>query len=345
LGIESSCDETAAAVVAEDGRVLSDVVQSQAAMHAAYGGVIPELASRDHARNVSTVVESALRDAGCGVADLSAIAVTHRPGLVGALLVGVQVAKGMAWAAKKPLVGVDHLVGHIAALRLRRTGQEPPVVYPFVCLLASGGHTALYKVSGPLPADIVELGATRDDAAGECFDKVAKLLQLGYPGGPAIDARARQGTRGRIAFPAPMAASGLEFSFSGIKSHAARHVALYGVPEGAALDDFCADFQGTVTALLAEKLVRAARREGVRAVAIAGGVAANGELRQRVAALSEAHGLQFHAPERANCTDNAAMIAMAGMDRHLRGEHDAYSLTVHSSTLLTPSTRKGRGRR
>ena len=185
LGIESSCDETGAALVDDAGRVASDVVHSQVKLHAAYGGVVPELASRDHLRSVGPVVREALGRAGVALADVGGIAVTNRPGLVGALLVGVQAAKGLAWAAGKPLVGVDHLMGHLLAVFLRRGEGDPPVPrFPFVCLLASGGHTAIYRVDAPRADAIVELGATRDDAAGEAFDKVAKLLGLGYPGGP-----------------------------------------------------------------------------------------------------------------------------------------------------------------
>ena len=212
LGIESSCDETGAAVVDSQGVVRSDVVHSQVALHARYGGVVPELASRDHLRNVGPVVREALRQAGVTLAEIGGVAVTNRPGLVGALLVGVQAAKGLAWAAGKPLVGVDHLVGHVLAVFLQRGAHaEPAPEFPFVCLLASGGHTAIYRVDAPRADAIVELGATRDDAAGEAFDKVAKLLGLGYPGGPVIDRLAAGGDPSRIALIAPMAhASSLE---------------------------------------------------------------------------------------------------------------------------------------
>ncbi|MCK6592204.1 MAG: tRNA (adenosine(37)-N6)-threonylcarbamoyltransferase complex transferase subunit TsaD, partial [Polyangiaceae bacterium] len=236
LGIETSCDETAAAVVTETGDVLSDVVKSQIALHAPYGGVVPELASRDHARAVIPVVREALERAGVSIGDLDGIAVTSRPGLAGALLVGLQAAKGIAWGAGKPLVTVDHLVGHLLAVFLRRrspSGASAPFsspAYPFIALLASGGHTAIYRADGPSLAQIRELGATRDDAAGEAFDKVAKLLGLGYPGGPVVDKLAAQGdaARGREIFklPSPMAQrESLEFSFSGIKTAIARQIA------------------------------------------------------------------------------------------------------------------------
>jgi len=206
LGIESSCDETAAAVVDDGGRVRSDVVHSQVELHAPYGGVVPELASRDHLRNVLPVVASALDRAGVRLADVDGLAVTHRPGLVGALLVGVLAAKGMAWAADKPLVGVDHLMGHLLSVFVRRgEGDAEAPRFPFVCLLVSGGHTAIYRVDAPEAGAVRELGATRDDAAGEAFDKVAKLLGLGYPGGPVVDRLAAQGDASRVKLSPPMA--------------------------------------------------------------------------------------------------------------------------------------------
>jgi N6-L-threonylcarbamoyladenine synthase len=348
LGIESSCDETGAALVHEDGRVLSDVVESQVALHATYGGVVPELASRDHVKNLGPVVREALARAGVALADVDAVAVTNRPGLVGALLVGVQAAKGLAWGAGKPLVGVDHLVGHLLAVFLRRDpeAKPPDVAYPFVALLASGGHTALYRVDAP--DSIRELGATRDDAAGEAFDKVAKLLGLGYPGGPVIDRLAATGDAAKspIALTRPMAGRGsLELSFSGIKTQVAQHVAARGVPEGQALADACAAFQAAVTSVLAEKLAFAAQREGVSRVVLGGGVAANRELRRRVGDLAARAGMTAHVPPFASCTDNAAMIAYAGAQRLARGERDGWDLIATSATSLPRATRKGRGRR
>ena len=205
LGIETSCDETGAAIVRNDGLVLSDVVESQIASHAPYGGVVPEVASRDHVKNVGPVVRAALAAANVTLEDVDAIAVTARPGLVGALLVGVQVAKGLAFAADKPLVGVDHLVGHLLAVFLKRESDTHDVpAFPFVALLVSGGHTAIYRVDGPDPSECKELGTTRDDAAGEAFDKVAKLLGLPYPGGPEIDRRALRGDANRVPLKSPM---------------------------------------------------------------------------------------------------------------------------------------------
>jgi N6-L-threonylcarbamoyladenine synthase len=349
LGIESSCDETAAAVVDEHGNVLSDVVQTQVALHAPYGGVIPELASRDHLRNVGHVVRAALHEARLDVCNLHGIAVTNRPGLVGALLVGVQFGKGMAWAEGLPLVGVDHLVGHLLAIFLRRDGAAAtePVAFPFVALLASGGHTAIYRVDGPRAADIRELAGTRDDAAGEAFDKVGKVLGLGYPGGPAIDRLAQVGDASVVPLSVPMGGTdSLDMSFSGIKTQVATRVRERGIPSTEKeLADTCAAFQKCVTSVLAKKLVAAAVREGVKTVAIGGGVAANRELRSRVSALAEHHGIRAVLPELASCTDNAAMIAYAGAVRIHAGEHDGWDLVATSATALPRKTRKGRGLR
>jgi N6-L-threonylcarbamoyladenine synthase len=350
LGIETSCDETAAAVVTEEGLVLADVVRSQVEIHAPFGGVVPELASRDHARAIGPVVSQALERAGAAIGDLDGIAVTARPGLTGALLVGLQVAKGIAWASGLPFVGVDHLVGHLLAVFLRRPGDaELSPAFPFVALLASGGHTALYRVDGPELSSIRELGATRDDAAGEAFDKVAKILGLGYPGGPRVDAQAARGDAGRAAvdLPLPMARKdSLEFSFSGLKTAMARHVQkLGGPPSGDDLADHCAAFQANVVATLVGKTVRAARAERLDRVVLAGGVAANRGLRAEMARACERQGLSLSIPPFSSCTDNAAMIAYAGALRLARGERDDMSLSPSSRTLLPRTTRKGGGPR
>jgi len=349
LGIESSCDETAAAVVTEAGDVLSDVVRSQVALHAPYGGVVPEIAARDHARAIVPVVREALDRAGVRLADVDGLAVTTRPGLAGALLVGLQAAKGIAWGAGKPLVGVDHLVGHLLAVFLRRAPDAPAAPeFPFIGLLASGGHTAIYRVEGAAQARIRELGATRDDAAGEAFDKVAKLLGLGYPGGPVIDRLAADGdpTRAVAALPArAQRRDSLEFSFSGIKSSIARYVAAHGAPTDQALRDLCAAFQGAVVEALVGKTIRAARLEHIPRIVIAGGVAANRGLRARMAEEGSRRGIAVFVPPFASCTDNAAMIAYAGALRLAAGERDGLDLAPSTHTALHRVTRKGGGKR
>jgi N6-L-threonylcarbamoyladenine synthase len=364
LGVESSCDETGAALVDETGRVVCDVVHSQVATHALYGGVVPELASRDHLRSIGPVVREALAQGAVTLAEVDGIAVTNRPGLVGALLVGVQAAKGLAWAAGKPLVGVDHLLGHVLAVFLRRGGtsavagpsagaaasatEADPATprFPFVCLLVSGGHTAIYRVDAPRPDAITELGATRDDAAGEAFDKVAKLLGLGYPGGPAIDRLAPSGDPTRVTLSAPMTARGsLQMSFSGIKTQVAQLVAREGPVTGQRTADICAAFQTAVTSSLANKAIDAAVHEGVEEVVLGGGVAANRELRRRTSELGASRGIRVLVPPLASCTDNAAMIAYAGALRLARGERDAWDLVATSETALPRETRKGRGKR
>lgn len=346
LGIESSCDETAAAVVSHEGEVASDVVHSQVELHAPYGGVVPELASRDHLRACGPVVREALARAGRRIDEVDAIAVTNRPGLIGALLVGVQIAKGLAFAANRPLVGVDHLVGHLLAPFVRRVGQDgalsPTPVFPYVALLVSGGHTALYRVDAPLAASIREIGATRDDAAGEAFDKVAKLLGLGYPGGPIVDRLAKEGDASRTKLKAPMAQRGsLEFSFSGLKTQVAELVSRAPPETDGAVADLCAAFQATATKVLVDKLVAAALLEGVRDVVVTGGVAANSELRRRAEAAATRAGLRLTVPPFASCTDNAAMIAFAGACRFAAGERDDATLVASSQTLLPRRTRRG----
>jgi N6-L-threonylcarbamoyladenine synthase len=348
LGIESSCDETAAAVVRDDGSVLSDVVRSQIAAHAPFGGVVPEIAARDHMRAIVPVVEEALDAARLRLEDVDAIAVTQRPGLIGALLVGVQAAKGLAWAADRPLVGVDHLVGHLLSPFLRRDGVTSVApTFPFIGLLVSGGHSAIYRCDGPFAEQIHELGATRDDAVGEAFDKVSKLLGLGYPGGPVIDRLAAAGDRSRsLALTPPMAhRDSLELSFSGLKSAIARHLEAEPVEEEQAVADLCAAFQDVVVKTLVAKTVRAARGEGVANVVIAGGVACNRELRARMAEACARRELAFFAPSPRNCTDNAAMIAYAGAMKFARGATDGMDLAPLTRTELPRVTRKGRGQR
>lgn len=287
LGVESSCDETAAAVV-EDGRVVRlSIISSQVSLHAPYGGVVPEIASRDHAAKVLGVIDEALKKAGVTLDELDGICATCGPGLVGALLVGLQAAKSIAWARDIPFLGVNHLEGHLFSCRL----GENPVEFPFLALLVSGGHTSLY-----LAEEIGKytcLGKTLDDAAGEAFDKVAKLLGLSYPGGVVIERLSQGGDGKRVAFPRPMSGRGSDFSFSGLKTAAAVHVAKHGRPEGDELRDFCASLQEAIIDCLLEKTFRAAKETGMKRLVIAGGVAANKQLRKR---LQEESDLQLIAP-------------------------------------------------
>ncbi len=348
LGIETSCDETAAALVSEDGSVLSDVVHTQVAIHAPFGGVVPELASRDHLNNVRHVVEGCLTQAKRELHDVTGIAVTCRPGLSGALLVGVQWARGLAWATDKPIVGVDHLVGHIMAAHLKYSNTSTTAFgFPFVALLASGGHTALYRVDGFDLSKVTELGATRDDAAGEAFDKIAKLLGLGYPGGPIIDHLASEGDPSAIELSRPMPArSSLEFSFSGLKTNVMRHVAEHGVPKDVQeLRNLCAAFQSRVVQTLTNKAIRAVRQENVKTLVLGGGVAANRGLRATLQAACDTRGIQLVVPPVRACTDNAAMIAFVGGQRLLTGANDIHSLSMSPHTALQTVTRKGPGRR
>ncbi len=333
LGIESSCDETAAAVIdyreSDNGAtVLSDVVSTQIAEHAPYGGVVPELAARAHLRVIDSVVRSAVREAG-GWSQVDAVAVTSGPGLAGALLVGMQCGKAIAYARNLPFIGVNHICGHLLAPFLDRPmaiGDRPQ--YPFIALVASGGHTALYRVDGA--QQIRELGATRDDAAGEAFDKVAKLCGLGYPGGPAIDRLAASGDGQKYDFPRPLRArQSLEFSFSGLKTAVAVWVEKHGVPElGAGLEDLAASVQAAIVETLVRKLLAAVEQENVPRVVISGGVAANRGLRALAERECRKHRISLHIPPANSCTDNAAMIAYAGATKLASGLRDSLTLEV-----------------
>jgi N6-L-threonylcarbamoyladenine synthase len=329
LGIESSCDETAAAVLADGRRVLSSVVASQDDVHAPYGGVVPELASRRHIQVIVPVVDRALADAGVGLGDLDGVAVTYGPGLVGSLLVGCSMAKALAWAHGLPLVGVNHLEGHIYAAFL----TEDPPDHPFIALVVSGGHTALYHAPAPLTYRLI--GQTRDDAAGEAFDKVAKLLGLGFPGGPIIQRTAERGNPQAIEFPLVQITDGArDFSFSGIKTSVSLYVKRHGPLDEARVADVAASFQAAVVKMLVRRTVRAALQAGVKRVVLTGGVAANGPLRTALAAAADDHGIRLHIPPPRLCTDNAAMITAAGAARLAAGERAPLTLNAQPDLAL-----------
>lgn len=330
LGLESSCDETAAAVVEDGTRVLSDVVASQNDIHARYGGVVPELASRAHIVNVIPVLRAALDQAGVGLDDIDGLAVTCGPGLVGALLVALQAAKAVAYARDLPLIGVHHLEGHLSAVYLE--DRNPP--FPHLALVVSGGHSSLIRVSEH--GVLEELGATRDDAAGEAFDKVAKLVGLGYPGGVAVDRLARTGDPDKVPMPRLMTGkrTGDDFSFSGVKTAVLNHVRANGVPQGQDLADLCASFQATVVEVLVRKTRRAARRERLEHVQVCGGVAANSLLRQEMRRAGLEDGFEVYIPTPKRCTDNAAMIAAAGYHHLVRGERSSLELNANPNLPL-----------
>lgn len=307
LAIETSCDDTCAAVVTDEGQILSNVISSQARFHARYGGVVPEVASRHHLELVNPVVDEALAGADLALADAGAVAVTSGPGLIGALLIGLSTAKALAAAARLPFVAVDHLHGHVAANFLEPDPLEPP----FLCLIASGGHTLLAWVEERAGYDL--LGSTRDDAAGEALDKAARLLGMGYPGGAEIDRLAREGDPDGFAFPVGMRGEeSLDFSFSGLKTALVYAVRDLGPEQSLARRaDLAASFQRAVVDSLMLKLEQGIERTGAGRVALGGGVAANSELRARVVALCEREGLELKIPPSELCTDNAAMIASA----------------------------------
>ncbi len=337
LGIETSCDETAAAVVQDGRTVLSDVVASQAGLHARYGGVVPEIASRMHVEAIVPVVAQALADAGTTLADLDGIAVTRGPGLIGALLVGVSAAKGLASVSGLPMVGVHHIAGHIAANFLSSPDLEPP----FVCLVASGGHSHIALVRGPGRFEV--LARTRDDAAGEAFDKIARAMGLGYPGGPAIDREAEGGRPDAYAYPRmDLGGGSLDFSFSGVKTHALNLLNRLAMQAGPGADvwasvsrrDFAASFQAAVADALVTHAFEALERAGLRTLALAGGVSANRELRRRCMERADREGVALHVPPLRLCTDNAAMIAAAGTPLLLAGMRDGPDLNADASWEL-----------
>jgi len=329
LGLESSCDETAAALVEDGVRVRSDAVASQVAVHREWGGVVPEIASRHHVVNLIPVLQTALDQAGATLDDVEGIAVTRGPGLVGALLVGVQAAKAMAWARGLPLVGVNHLEGHLSAVWLD-DARGPS--FPHLALLVSGGHSELVIARDHGVYEL--LGATRDDAAGEAFDKVGKMLGLGYPAGPVIDQLAATGDARAVKLPRAMRGRGLDLSFSGMKTAVQTVLARTGVPTGQALGDLCASFQAAVIDQLVHKTRLALEQHRLPQLQVAGGVAANRGLRAALKEMTQALGVELFVPSPKRCTDNAAMIAAAGYWHLLRGERADLSLNATASLPL-----------
>lgn len=324
LAIESSCDETAAAVVNNGRRVLSNVISSQIELHKLYGGVVPEIASRKHIEKINEVIEEALKEAGVTLADIDAIGVTYGPGLVGALLVGVAEAKAIAYARKLPLIGVHHIEGHISANYIEHPRLEPP----FLCLVVSGGHTHLVCVEDYGKYEI--LGRTRDDAAGEAYDKVARAIGLGYPGGPLIDHLAKEGNPEAVKFPkAHIQGAPYDFSFSGLKSAVLNYIngcRMKGETFRPA--DIAASFQKAVVDVLVEKSMAAAVEYKMNTFAIAGGVASNSALRQELQTACTEHGIDFYYPSPIYCTDNAAMIGAAAYYEYLAGTRHGWDLNA-----------------
>lgn len=337
LGIETSCDETAVAIVEDGRKVHANVIWSQAELHQHFGGVVPEIAARKHIEAIVPSMQEALSEAKMTLDDIDAIAVTQGPGLIGALLVGVSFAKGLAKSSNKPLIPVHHISGHVAANYIAFQDLEPP----FVCLIASGGHSHIVLVEDY--ADFRILAKTRDDAAGEAFDKIARAIGLGYPGGPLIDKVARFGNPDKYVFPRTQFPDGsLDFSFSGLKTSALNFINQKKLkadkrdlveetvrPE---IADFCASYQAAIVSVLSERTVEAAKRSSTKRIALAGGVAANSRLRSELARLAKEEGIEFYVPPPVYCTDNAAMIA--AMAYHVPASVDAFSLDAYASMAL-----------
>ena len=331
LGIETSCDETAAAVVKNGKEVLSNVISSQVALHAEFGGVVPEIASRNHLEKIDEVIRLAVKEAGISMQELTAISVTVGPGLVGALLVGVSEAKALAFALGKPLVPVHHIEGHIAANFISNPECEPP----FVCLVASGGHSHLLLVEEY--GKIRIYGRTRDDAAGEAFDKVARAVGLGYPGGPKLEKMAKEGNPHAYHFPtAKMEDAPYDFSFSGVKSAVLNEMnrkKMLG--EEVRVADLCASFQENVTEVLSEKAIALCKELHINRLSIAGGVAANGKLREKMEEKAKQEGVEFFCPKLILCTDNAAMIAAAAYHEWKKGNFAGHDVNAYPSLSLS----------
>lgn len=324
LAIESSCDETAAAVVKNGREVLSNIISSQIDLHTLYGGVVPEIASRKHIEKINQVIEEALKEAGVILKDVDAIGVTYGPGLVGALLVGVAEAKAIAFAAKKPLVGVHHIEGHISANYIENKELEPP----YICLVVSGGHTHLVVVNDY--GDYKVIGRTRDDAAGEAFDKIARAIGLGYPGGPKVDKLAKEGNPDAIKFPrANVEGAPFDFSFSGLKSAVLNHINMCQMKNIEINEaDIAASFQKSVVDALLSRALLACEEYGMNKLAIAGGVASNSAIRSAFAENCEKKGIKFYHPSPIYCTDNAAMIGVAAYYEYINGTRHGWDLNA-----------------
>lgn len=329
LAIESSCDETAAAVVVDGRIVKSNVIYSQIELHKLYGGVVPEIASRKHVEKVNQVIASAVEESGVTWEEIDAVAVTYGPGLVGALLVGVSAAKAIAYAKKKPLVGVHHIEGHIAANYIENENLKPP----FMCLVASGGHSHLVHVKDYNKFDII--GRTRDDAAGEAIDKIARVVGLGYPGGPKMDKAGQGGDTTRYQFSKTHMGDSLDFSFSGLKTSALNLInGLKQKGEEIDLKDFTASYQQAISDALLKNTLAAVDQTGIKKVCLAGGVSANSFLRSAFDKASKKKGIKLYYPDLKYCTDNAAMIASCGYFEYMNGRRDSLDLNAYPSLQL-----------
>lgn len=328
LGIETSCDETAAAIVKNGKEILSNIINSQINIHSQFGGVVPEVASRKHIENISLVVDAAFREAGLAYSDIDAVAVTNRPGLIGALLVGLSFAKSFAYALDRPLLAVNHLEGHIYANFLEHSGID----FPAICLVVSGGHTSLLYMSSVGEYELI--GQTRDDAAGEAFDKVARFLGLGYPGGPAIQKAAEKGEPGRMILPRVyLDRNDFEFSFSGLKTASMNEWNKLKRKGMANVNDLAAEFQAALVEVLVEKTIKAAAKYKVRTILMAGGVAANQELRNMMKNRGQELGLSVYYPSLLLCTDNAAMIAGNAHNSYIKGDFAPLNINAYPGLL------------
>lgn len=332
LGIETSCDDTAAAILDSEASLLANVVSSQDLIHQRFGGIVPELASRRHMESITPIVNQSLTKAGLSLGDLDLISVTRGPGLIGSLLVGFSYAKSLSYSLGIPYVGVDHMAGHLLSVFLEQSTPS----FPYIALIVSGGTTSLFTVEDHLEFSL--LGTTRDDAAGEAFDKIARYLQLGYPGGPVVSSHAEEGDVSAINLPRAWLEEGsLDFSFSGLKTAAINHchrLMQHDKLTDRQLKDACASFQQAIIDVLVEKTVTAARAHAISSVVLGGGVSANLSLRQQMAERCRAEGFELYLPALQNCTDNGAMIAFAGLQQFLAGARGAYNDDVYSRSPL-----------